>query len=231
MSRKEINFAQEVSMDRLTRVFLLSFMMLFVVSRANAITSFRANLVIGNEPSPPFVTPTNSITGLPRPTPFGTATFILNDAQTALSFFATINNIDVTGTQTADLNDNLGNAHIHAGAAAAATFPVVWGFFGTPFNNNNPPDEVNTPFTGGAVGGTFSGTWDLNVGNGTTLGAQLANILAGRSYINFHTTQNSGGEIRGPILFATTEPPATMLMALGMLLMGYLFRHRLRHGQ
>jgi hypothetical protein len=121
-------------------------------------------------------------------------------------------------------------APTETGAAAAATFPVVWGFFGTPFNNNNPPDEVNTPFTGGAVGGTFSGTWNALEGNNTTLTAQLANILAGRSYINFHTVQNTGGEIRGQLVL-TSEPSATMLMAFGMLLMGYLFRHRLRHGQ
>ena len=44
MSRKEINFAQEVSMDRLQRVFLLSLMMLFVAAPANAVTVFKANL-------------------------------------------------------------------------------------------------------------------------------------------------------------------------------------------
>ena len=216
-------------MDRLQRVFLLSLMMLFVAAPASAVTVFKANLVIGNEPVPPFVTPTTT-TGAARPTPFGTATFVLNDAQTALSFFATITNIDVTGTQTADLNDNLLNAHIHAGTGSAATFGVVWGFFGSPFNNNNPADEVDTPFTGGAVGGTFSGTWNAPEGNNTTLTAQLANILAGRSYINFHTVQNTGGEIRGQLVL-TSEPPATMLMAFGMLLMGYLFRHRLRQRQ
>ena len=183
-------------MNRLQRVFLLSLMMLFVAVRANAVMVFTANLQLAWNL---FSTlPPRSITGLPRPTPFGTATFVLNDAQTALSFFATITNIDVTGTQTADLNDNLLNAHIHAGTGATPTFGVVWGFFGSPFNNNNPADEVDTPFTGGAVGGTFSGTWNAPEGNGTTLTAQLANILAGRSYINFHTTQNPGGEIRGP---------------------------------
>jgi hypothetical protein len=47
------------------------------------------------------------------------------------------------------------------------------------------------------VGGNFSGKWDAPEGNGTTLAAQLANIRAGRAYINFHTTQFTGGEIRG----------------------------------
>jgi len=38
---------------------------------------------------------------------------------TAMTFTATINNIDVTGSQTADTNDNLIAAHIHAGAGSA----------------------------------------------------------------------------------------------------------------
>ena len=137
--------------------------------------------------------------GGPRPASFGTARFQFNDAQTALSFTATINNIDVTGTQTpGEANDNLTNAHIHASATVTPTTTagVVWGFHGTPFNNNNPADGVVQPFASG-VGGTFSGTWDAPEGNGTTLAAQLSNLREGRAYINFHTTQFGGGEIRG----------------------------------
>jgi hypothetical protein len=105
----------------------------------------------------------------------------------------------VTGSQTAGTADNLIAAHIHAGAAVApgVNGGVVWGFFGAPFNDNNPNDSVNTPFGAGLVGGTFSGKWDAPEGNGTTLPAQLDNIQNGRAYINFHTTQFSGGEIRG----------------------------------
>src|SRR4029079_12913172 len=77
--------------------------------------------------------------GDPRPLSFGTATFTLNDAQTALSFMATVFNIDFTGSQTPGPNDDRPAAHIHAGPAAAATFPVVWGFYNTPFNDLNSP--------------------------------------------------------------------------------------------
>jgi CHRD domain len=59
------------------------------------------------------------------------------------------------------------------------------------------------PFATG-VGGTFTGTWDQTEGNGTTLSDQLNNILTGRSYINFHTTQFGGGEIRGAIVQRST---------------------------
>jgi hypothetical protein len=150
-----------------------------------------------NSQEVPPTTPTLSGGGA-RPASSGTARFQFNAAQTALTFTATINNIDVTGSQTADTNDNLGNAHIHAGASVApgVNGPVVWGFFGSPFNDNNPNDASSTPFSSG-VGGTFRGKWDAPEGNGTTLAAQLSNLRQGRAYINFHTTQFTGGEIRG----------------------------------
>ncbi|HEY0172719.1 MAG TPA: TIGR03118 family protein [Pyrinomonadaceae bacterium] len=154
-----------------------------------------------NSQENPPVTPTLT-TGGPRPASFGTARFQFNDAQTALSFTATINNIDVTGSQTSDTNDNLTAAHIHAGAnAPPANNGVVWGFFGAPFNDNNPNDQVFFPSAG--VGGTFSGKWDAPEGNGTTLAAQLNNLREGRAYINFHTRQFPGGEIRGNFPAAT----------------------------
>jgi uncharacterized protein (TIGR03118 family) len=152
---------------------------------------------LSNSQEVPPTTPTLSGGGA-RPGSGGAAKFQFNAAQTALTFTATISNIDVTGSQTADTNDNLVAAHIHAGPSVApgVNGPVVWGFFGAPFNNNNPNDQVNTPFSSG-VGGTFSGTWDAPEGNGTTLAAQLTNLRTGHAYINFHTTQFGGGETRG----------------------------------
>lgn len=185
---------------------------LVAATNAYADTLFFANLTTSQE-----VPPTNPTTaaGAPRPTSFGTASFVLNTAQTAMTFSATIFNIDFTGSQTADANDNLIAAHIHAGPTVApgVNGPVVWGFFGTPFNDNNPNDVVMTPFATG-VGGTISGKWDAPEGNSTTLAAQLPNILAGRSYINFHTTQFPGGEIRGAIN-AVPEPSALALFSSG----------------
>src|SRR6266849_1984340 len=149
-------------------------------SSGQAATVLFATLTNGQE-NPPTV-PTLS-TGAPRPASFGTATFTLNDAMTAMTFTATIFNIDVTGSQTADPNDNLVAAHIHASPTVTPTTNagVVWGFFGSPFNDNNPNDVVFTPFVTG-VGGTISGKWDSPEGNGTTLALQLPNILSGRSY-------------------------------------------------
>src|SRR6476661_2214672 len=166
-----------------------------LASTAQAATILVANLTTDQEPPP---LPITTAAGAPRPIPFGMATFTLNDAMTQLSFVATIFNIDVNGSQTADTNDNLVAAHIHAGATVApgVNGPVVWGFFGTPFNDTTPPDATVTP-TASGVGGTFTGKWDAPEGNGTTFAAQLANLKTGHAYINFHTSQFGGGEIRG----------------------------------
>jgi len=172
----------------------------------------------------PPTTPTTS-GGAPR-TSFGFATFDLNNAMTAMTFTATITGIDITGTQSADPNDNLIAAHIHASPTVTPTTNagVVWGFFGNPFNDNNPNDVVITPFATG-VGFTISGKWDAPEGNGTTLAAQLPNILNGHAYINFHTTQFGGGEIRGNIV-ATPEPSTMALLGSAIVAIGVSIRRR-----
>jgi hypothetical protein len=133
----------------------------------------------------------------------GYAAFFLDTAMTSLSFIATVAGLDFTGSQTADPNDDLVAAHIHAAAPRGMNAGVRFGFFGAPFNDTNPNDVVVTPFASG-VGGTIFSKWDLTEGNNTTLTAQLPNILAGQSYINFHTRRLPGGEIRGQI---EEEPP------------------------
>ena len=128
----------------------------------------------------------------------GYAAFFLDSAMTSLSFTVTVTGLDFTGMQTADPGDDLLNAHIHATAPRGTNAGVRFGFLGMPFNDTNPNDVVITPFASG-VGGTVSSKWDLTEGNNTTLAAQLPNILAGMSYINFHTRRLTGGEIRGQI--------------------------------
>jgi hypothetical protein len=212
-------------MLRVRTTLLVGFVMFMAAAKANAVTIFAANLTTSQE-NPPTTGLLRTSTGAPRPESFGTAIFVLNDALTALTFTATIFNIDVTGSQTADINDNLVAAHIHCCAPPGTNASVVWGFFGSPQNDVNPNDRVVIPFATGA-GGTFSGKWDAPEGNNTTLAAQLPGILAGLSYINFHTTQFGGGEIRGQILQAS-EPEAVSLLGIGLLVVGFICRRRLR---
>lgn len=198
-------------MRRPLTVLLIHLAVLVVSNSGYGATILYATLTNSQE-NPP-VTPTTS-TGAPRPESFGFATFVVNDAQTSITFTAQIFNIDVTGSQTPDTNDNLTAAHIHAGpnVTPATNAGVVWGFFGTPFNDNNPNDSLVVPFTTG-VGGTFSGKWDAPEGNNTTLAAQLPFILTERAYINFHTTQFGGGEIRGALV--VPEPSSIVMLGMG----------------
>ena len=201
-----------------------------LAASASAQAGITLNATLTNAQENPPTTPTTS-SGAPRPASFGTATFFIDDTMQSMTFTATIFNIDFTGSQSADTFDNLVAAHIHAGPTAVpgSNAPVVWGFFGTPFNDNNPNDVVITPFATG-VGGTISGKWDAPEGNGTTFAAQLNNILTGLSYINFHTVQFGGGEIRGRILAVTAvpEPGTYALMLAGLGAVGGWARRRAR---
>jgi hypothetical protein len=164
--------------------------------------------------------------GDPRPASFGEALLVLNAAQTELTMTMTIHNIDFTGSQTTDSNDNLLAAHIHAGpnVTPSTNGPVVWGFIGTPFNDTNPTDTVVTPFATG-VGATITSKWDAPEGNNTTLTAQLSNLLNDRAYLNFHTVQFGGGEIRGNI-DVVPEPASGLLVAGGALALAIRRRSR-----
>jgi hypothetical protein len=135
-----------------------------------------------------------------------------DDVPTQMTYAASVHNIDFTGSQTADTNDNLTVAHIHASDTVTPTTNagVVWGFFGSPFNDNNPNNQVVMPFTTG-VGGRITGRWDPPEGNNTTLAAQLDNLLTVHAYVNYHTMQFGGGEVRGMIM--VVPEPATMLLA------------------
>lgn len=189
---------------------------------AFAATMLVADLTNAGENPPTTPTLTN---GEPRPASFGSATLLLNDDATALTLEITVFNIDFTGTQTDDLNDNLTVAHIHGSATVTpeTNAGVVWGFIGTPFNDTSPQDVVVTPFQMD-VGGTVTAKWDAPEGNNTTLTDQLDNILNGRTYINFHTVQFPGGEIRGHIV--VVPEASSLVLAAGGIAMTAARRRR-----
>ena len=206
-----------------------SFVLALIVATgisAFAQTDFTAHLTHDQETAQGTLV-TSGPTPVPRPLSSGDATFTLSADMSQLTMTVTVFNIDITGSQTPnDTNDNLVAAHIHAGPTAVPgqNASVVWGFFGTPDNDNNPDQLIITPFASG-VGGTFMSIWDAPEGNNTTLSAQLNNITSGHSYINFHTNQFGGGEIRGALV---PEPSAIVLLAVGGIGAVYAARKRRR---
>ncbi|MEO6378895.1 MAG: CHRD domain-containing protein, partial [Caulobacteraceae bacterium] len=122
----------------------------------------------------------------------GFFTGALHKGNGAFDYGATITGLDLGG-QTVSTTDNVTASHFHLGAPGA-NGGVVFGFIGTPNNDTDGDTQVT------AAAGTIKGQWDAGEGNGTTLTAQVANLIAGQLYFNVHTSANAGGEIRGQVL-------------------------------
>lgn len=92
-----------------------------------------------------------------------------------------------------DLSGPASAAHFHASAPLGNSAGVI----------------INlAPFKGGPFGssGSVSGTTTLSA-------AQLAAFFDGQAYVNFHTTANPGGEIRGQVLPKSTAIPLTSFIS------------------
>jgi hypothetical protein len=142
----------------------------------------------------------------------GVGTFVLNDAQTRLTYFVQLTGLDLDGLQTpGNANDNVTRAHFH-NAPPGVAGSIVYGIIDASAslrNDNNPNDLIINN-----AAGTISGAWDATEGNGTTLTAMLPALFAGNLYFNIHTTDHAGGEIRGQVL-QVPEPGTFALAALG----------------
>lgn len=115
---------------------------------------------------------------------------------------------DVTGAfnisgSFSGLNGTSNNAHVHGLTASAGT-----GTAGV---------LTGLTFDAGVTAGNFSGSATLNP-------TEIAGVVAGRSYINIHSTTNGGGEIRGFLLNPVPEPSVALLGGLGLI--GLLRRRR-----
>lgn len=154
-------------------LFVLLFILLIITGTvaANSGQNFNAHLS-GGEEVPPVATLSQ-----------GQAIFKLSGDGSSLHYRLIV----------ANLHDTL-QAHIHLGPAGA-NGPVVAFLY-----PSAPPAQL--------IEGRFSGvlaTGNLTAENlrgplaGMTLDALVAEMLAGNTYVNVHTVNNPGGEIRGQI--------------------------------
>lgn len=174
------------------------------------------------------------------PVPFqgssGIAIFVLNDAMTRLTYDVRLTGLDLRGVTNggpfqaipgdSDLNDNVTRMHIHRNFAGL-NGNIVFGMIDALLALRDDANDLLVD----AQNLRVTGAWDLGEGSQvagqvTTLGNELNNLLAGGLYINVHTSDRPGGEIRGQIL-RVPEPGTLALLGIGMLgLFGPMLRRR-----
>lgn len=116
-----------------------------------------------------------------------------------------------SGNGFTDLSSNVSNQHIHGPVAAN------FGFNGT---------ANFTQTSGNTIALTRTSTSPVNgqiLNTVTMTGTQEADLFSGKFYVNVHTLNNGGGEVRG-FLIPVPEPSTAALAAAG--LVGFLGRRR-----
>jgi hypothetical protein len=122
----------------------------------------------------------------------------------------TINIAWGTANGFTNLSSTVSNAHIHGPVAGSSLADYMNGTAGVPsgFGIFTNVPAVTSPSAGGiSVTRTFNAT-------------QAAQLAAGQFYVNIHTNNNGGGEIRGNLVPIPEPSAAAMILALGALTIG-----------
>lgn len=139
----------------------------------------------------------------------GSATVVLDTAAQTMSVAITFQNLLATTSLGAPSGTTA--SHIHC----CTTVPLT----GTAGVATQTPTFVNFPL--GVTSGSYNNTFDMSLAssynaafitaNGGTVATALAALAAGmtqgRTYVNIHTTQFPGGEIRGFLVAAAAGVP------------------------
>jgi hypothetical protein len=88
-------------------------------------------------------------------------------------------------------------AHLHLGRMDHLTTPVVWVYPPSP-----PPKPVYGRFTGVLAEGTLTAKNLVGPLRGHPLSDLIAEMRAGRAYVNVHTKKHPGGRICGELRLA-----------------------------
>ncbi len=191
---------------------------------------------------------TTTATGDQEPTPVvtnatGTGTFVLNDAGTALSYSIMVSGLNfipraacsptTPGCAAPTNQDEVTIMHFH-NQIAGVNGPVVFDFIrgnGTAAD----PDRVITAIsstqaliTGVINAGVDPFTTAISPFTGAALdfNSFIAQLNAGNIYLNIHSVEFPGGEIRGQVV---PEPVSTLgFLALGALGVGLKLKGRLK---
>ena len=148
----------------------------------------------------------------------------------ALVTLDTVTNLLTVNVSFARLGSPTIASHIHCCAPPGTTAMVA----------TTVPTFPGFPL--GVTTGTYLMTFDLTLAStynpafitahgGTVAGAQaafIAGLLSGQTYLNIHTTQFPGGEIRGQLLQAVPEPATVLLLATGVMGIAGALRKRRR---
>ena len=96
--------------------------------------------------------------------------------------------------------ENVTQAHIHLGEVGQSGEVVVWLY---PSPDAEEPELIEGEFSGMLATGTFEGDDLTGPLEGESIEAAVQGMLDGTAYVNVHTEQNPGGEIRGQIMTVT----------------------------
>jgi hypothetical protein len=141
----------------------------------------------------------NTVTFTATMTPAGEVPAVTGSSGTGTftAVLDTVTNIMTYDIAFSGLSSNVTVGHIHGPSSAAATASPILTFSNT----------GGQTFTTGATSGIAHGTALMTTATaftGTVNGDSLRKLLfAGQAYANIHTSNNTGGEIRGQITLKT----------------------------